>query len=134
MMFRSATSNGSSMPAHAKIWHGPHGFCARLAKCRSTTGLFIWRTADRVGLGERRKPQGDYFVRITMLIPATFGLILAASQASQVTAQAAPAAKPVPADPAAALAVEQGEGRAVANKLADDLVSSFVYRDQAKAY
>ncbi len=69
-----------------------------------------------------------------MLIPATFGLILAASQASQVTAQAAPAAKPVRADPAAALAVEQGEGRAVANKLADDLVSSFVYRDQAKAY
>ncbi|WP_308515491.1 S41 family peptidase [Sphingomonas flavescens] len=73
-------------------------------------------------------------MRITMLIPATFGLILAASQASPVTAQAAPAAKPVPADPAAALAVEQGEGRAVANKLADDLVSSFVYRDQAKAY
>ena len=38
----------------------------------------------------------------------------------------------VPAD--AALALDPGEGRAVASKLADGLVSSFVNRDQAEAY
>jgi hypothetical protein len=48
---------------------------------------------------------------------------------------AAPAAGParrVP--PGADEPLEAGEGRAVAQKLADELVSSFVYRDQAEAY
>lgn len=74
-------------------------------------------------------------MRITLLVPATLGLIVAASQPAQSLAQAAPPANSaaVP-DPAAALPVEAGEGRAVALKLADDLVSSFVYREQANAY
>ena len=74
------------------------------------------------------------FVRHIVLIPATFGIILAASQSAQSIAQAQPAAKAAPANPAASLPVEQGEGRAVALKLAGDLVSSFVYREQANAY
>jgi hypothetical protein len=52
---------------------------------------------------------------------------LRAQSASPVPA-AAPAAAP------ASIPVEPGEGRAVAAKLADDLVSSFVFRDQAEAY
>ena len=51
---------------------------------------------------------------------------------------AAQVAAPAPAASAAAapatIPVEPGEGRAVALKLADDLVSSFVFRDQAEAY
>ena len=74
------------------------------------------------------------FVRHIVLIPATFGIILAVSQSAQSIAQAQPAAKAAPANPAASLPVEQGEGRAVALKLAGDLVSSFVYREQANAY
>jgi hypothetical protein len=50
----------------------------------------------------------------------------------------AQAAAPAPATSAVAapesIPVEPGEGRAVALKLADDLVSSFVFRDQAEAY
>ena len=50
----------------------------------------------------------------------------------------AQAAAPAPAAGSAAapatIPVEPGEGRAVAAKLADDLVSSFVFRDQAEAY
>ena len=50
----------------------------------------------------------------------------------------APSAAGQPQNAAAAasasLAVEPGEGRTVALKLADDLVSQFVYRDQAEAY
>ena len=50
----------------------------------------------------------------------------------------APSAAGQPQESAAAvpakLPVEQGEGRTVALKLADNLVSEFVYRDQADAY
>jgi hypothetical protein len=50
----------------------------------------------------------------------------------------AQAAAPAPAASTAAapasIPVEPGEGRAVATKLADDLVSSFVFRGQAEAY
>ena len=46
---------------------------------------------------------------------------------------ATPAPAPSEAAPAS-LPLESGEGRAVALKLADDLVSSFVFRDQAEAY
>ena len=74
------------------------------------------------------------FVRHIVLIPATFGIILAVSQSAQSIAQAQPAVKAAPANPAASLPVEQGEGRAVALKLAGDLISSFVYREQANAY
>src|SRR3954471_19770251 len=43
-------------------------------------------------------------------------------------------APPAAVAAAAPLPVEPGEGRAVALKLADDLVSNFVFRDQAEAY
>jgi hypothetical protein len=42
---------------------------------------------------------------------------------------ASPAAAPAPDEPLGA-----GEGRAVATKLADELIRNFVYRDQAEAY
>ena len=43
-------------------------------------------------------------------------------------------APPAAVSAAAALPVEPGEGRLVAGKLADDLIASFVYRDQAEDY
>ena len=46
---------------------------------------------------------------------------------------AAPAPAPAQATPAS-IPLEAGEGRAVALKLADDLVSSFVFRENAKDY
>jgi len=50
-------------------------------------------------------------------------------------ADPAPAAGPTtPAAAPASLPLEPGEGRAVALKLADELVSTFVYRTQAEAY
>ena len=58
------------------------------------------------------------------------GSWLAPGATMQAAAQATAAA---PA-PSSSIALEQGEGRAVALKLADELVSSFVYRDQAEAY
>lgn len=74
-------------------------------------------------------------MRITVLVPATIAIVLAASQATQSSAQVVPSAETAAGvNPAASLPVEKGEGRAVALKLADDLVSSFVYREQAKAY
>ena len=60
--------------------------------------------------------------------------LLAAAAPSYVGAQTtAPAAAAAPAE-AASLALEPGEGRTVALKLADDLVSSFVYQDAARDY
>jgi len=47
--------------------------------------------------------------------------------------QAPPATAQPVADPGSA-PLEQGEGRTVAAKLADELIKSFVYRDQAEAY
>ena len=63
-------------------------------------------------------------------------LIAAALPAGALVAQVAtPAAQSgEAATDAAALPLEQGEGRAVAAKLADELVSSFVYREQAAQY
>lgn len=49
---------------------------------------------------------------------------------AQVTAPSAAASTAAPE----ALSLEPGEGRAVALKLADELVSNFVFRDQAEAY
>ncbi len=58
------------------------------------------------------------------------GAWLAPGAAIQASAQTTAAS---PASPAS-MALEPGEGRAVALKLADELVGSFVYRDQAEAY
>ena len=70
----------------------------------------------------------------------SFLIFLAASVPSMTLAQAtaqAPAAAPSPAAAAAAPAdapMAAGEGRAVALKLADSLVETFVFREQAEAY
>jgi hypothetical protein len=61
--------------------------------------------------------------------------LLAASLPGPLLAQAAaPAPAASHAAAPASLPLESGEGRAVAAKLADELVSTFVYRDQADAY
>ena len=80
-------------------------------------------------------------MRLVPISTAIAVTLLASLPARPLAAQAgspAPAAgKESPGDPAAALAsipVEAGEGKAVATKLADDLVENFVFRDQAEAY
>ena len=60
-----------------------------------------------------------------------------ASAPAHAQAPATPPAKPAPErplPPGANEALEEGEGRAVALKLADDLVASFVFRDKAEDY
>ena len=64
-------------------------------------------------------------------------LIAVVAACLPVPLHAQAAASPVPAKPMTAAEtapVGAGEGRAVALKLADELVRSFVYRDQAEAY
>jgi peptidase S41-like protein len=62
-------------------------------------------------------------------------LLAAACIPNSLQAQAvAPAPAASSAVAPASIPVEPGEGRTVALKLADDLVSSFVFRDQAEAY
>ena len=63
-------------------------------------------------------------------------VLSAACFAPSAAAQApAPTAAPKPAEnPLASTPLDAGEGRAVALKLADELVSSFVFTDQAQAY
>ena len=70
---------------------------------------------------------------VSIAVIAAFAASVHAGSAQAQTAAPATAAKPT-APPEAALALETGEGRAVAGKLAADLVSSFVFRDQAEAY
>ena len=71
-------------------------------------------------------------MRIVSTVSIALALALAASVSMPPAgAQSAPA-KAV--NPAAGLPVEPGEGRAVALKLADDLIANFVFRDQAEAY
>jgi hypothetical protein len=60
------------------------------------------------------------------------GALPAGALFAQAAAPATQASAPVTGP--AAMALEQGEGRAVALALAGDLVKSFVYRDQAEAY
>jgi hypothetical protein len=67
-----------------------------------------------------------------------FGFLFAALLASPLPmtgaiaqTPSAPAAKPADAE---AAPLESGEGRAVAQKLADELLKSFVFHDQAEAY
>ena len=63
-----------------------------------------------------------------------FAALLAAPlPMSGAMAQTPSAAAPKPADPEAA-SLDTGEGRAVAQKLADELLKSFVFHDQAEAY
>ena len=61
-------------------------------------------------------------------------LIAAACLATSVSAQQAAPAASTTAAAAEAMPLEEGEGGAVALKLADQLVSDFVFRDQAQAY
>ena len=64
-------------------------------------------------------------------------LIAVVAACLPVPLHAQAAASPAPLKPMTAAEttpVEAGEGRAVAHKLADELVRSFVYRDQAEAY
>jgi hypothetical protein len=56
------------------------------------------------------------------------------AQAGAPAPTAAGEPRTTPAEAPATLSLEQGEGRVVAEKLASDLVASFVYRDQAEAY
>lgn len=92
--------------------------------------------------------QGGIFVRKVSVISIAASLAFAvglvepplgaqtAAPASPASPAAAPAEGPEahPAPPGANEPLAEGEGRAVALKLADDLVSKFVYRDQAAAY
>jgi len=66
---------------------------------------------------------------------ASFIALVAACLPVPLQAQAAASPAPVkPMTAAETMPVEAGEGRAVAQKLADELVRSFVYRGQAEAY
>ena len=80
-------------------------------------------------------------MRLVPVSTAIAAILLVSLPARPLAAQAgspAPAAgRDSPNGPAAALAstpVEPGEGKAVATKLADDLVQNFVFRDHAEAY
>ena len=80
------------------------------------------------------------FMRIVSISTTLVLTLLASLPAPPLAAQAgspAPAAGQNTPNSAVALAsppVEAGEGKAVASKLADDLVENFVFRDQAEAY
>ena len=71
---------------------------------------------------------------------ASFAVVLLSCAAMSVPLSAQTAAPAPSASPAAgpveagSLPLESGEGRAVATKLADQLVSAFVFHDQAQAY
>ena len=69
---------------------------------------------------------------VSIAVAAACGAMIPAIGMAQAPA-AAPAGK-AGASSEAALALGAGEGRAVAAKLADELVKSFVFRDQAEAY
>lgn len=76
-------------------------------------------------------------LRVTLksLLLVSAGFI--ASAPAHAEAPATPSAQGAPErplPPGANEALEQGEGRAVALKLADDLVASFVFRDKAEDY
>jgi hypothetical protein len=75
------------------------------------------------------------FVRIKSSIPVTLAIIVAAGLPAGVLAQTAPASNAPAAEASPASApLESAEGRTVATKLADALVSSFVYRENANDY
>ena len=66
-------------------------------------------------------------------IRASLGFAAAACLVGPLAAQVAPAPSAFAAE-SESRPLESGEGRLVALKLADELVSSFVLRDQAEAY
>lgn len=70
---------------------------------------------------------------ISVVIVAAAATGIPATIASAQSTAAAPAANPTPPSENA-MALEAGEGRVVASKLADELVKSFVFTDQAKTY
>ena len=82
----------------------------------------------------RTKSKGEFRACVVLcsIASAALGPICRPVSRAQ-SAAPAPAAKAAP-PPAPRLPLEAGEGRAVALKLADDLVKSFVFRDQAEAY
>jgi hypothetical protein len=80
-----------------------------------------------------------FSLAVTLALTASLSAPLLGAQTAALPApasSAAPASAPDarPAPPGANEPLDPGEGRAVALKLADDLVSSFVYHDQADAY
>lgn len=78
----------------------------------------------------------NMFTKTSLAHRAAFLLLSAVCIAPPAVAQApAPASAAKPAEnPLATTPLDPGEGRAVAEKLADELVRSFVFTDQAKAY
>jgi hypothetical protein len=81
----------------------------------------------------RRVPPKSIFVAAAIMLAAGIpARSLGAQAAPPPAAGAGPSVSPAAA--AAKLSLEPGEGKAVATKLADDLVSQFVFRDQAEAY
>ena len=86
--------------------------------------------------GSNRAIKGKNSVPSVRLISIASAVALAAGlpAVSSLKAQTAAPATAVAADSQASLPLEAGEGRAVAANLADELVSSFVFRDQAEAY
>jgi peptidase S41-like protein len=69
-----------------------------------------------------------------MRVTKTSLLFACLALSAPIQTQAAPAPSSSPAAAPASPQLETGEGRSVALKLADQLVSSFVFRDQAEAY
>jgi len=81
----------------------------------------------------RRVPSKSIIVAAAIMLAAGIpARSLGAQAAPPPAAGAGPSVSPAAA--AAKLSLEPGEGKAVATKLADDLVSQFVFRDQAEAY
>jgi hypothetical protein len=71
-------------------------------------------------------------IRLFLLASAALAAAATAQRPEQSASKSAPAAHPQA--PGANQPLDPGEGRAVAEKLASELVSSFVFRDQADAY
>jgi C-terminal processing protease CtpA/Prc len=128
----------------AKIWHAAHPFCAQLEFCIDAWSPFIDQTAELRGMERETSDarKGERSMHAVALSTTAFAIAIAAGlpmrplgAAAPAPAHAARSQSPVGAAAApASLAVDPGEGRAVALKLADDLVSNFVFRDQAEDY
>jgi len=82
-------------------------------------------------MGGRSRIKGDFMraaIAISILLSASSGVALSAQPSPTAANSTAAAASP------ASLPLEGGEGRAVAQKLADQLIASFVFRDKAEDY
>jgi hypothetical protein len=78
--------------------------------------------------------KGEFVMRLAVSIAAAAACALFAPAIDAAQAPSTPPAAKPSAPPEASLALEEGEGRAVAARLADELIKSFVFRDQAEAY